>query len=87
MMPYTVLFKPAAARELRKLPGDVRARVGERIDRLAEDPRPPDCTKLQGCDFFRVRAGDFRIIYQIQDDELVVLVVWIGNRRDVSRRP
>lgn len=63
-----------------------RNRAGRRIDALALDPRPRGCKKLQGDgDLYRVRAGDFRIVYAVRDDVLIVLVVKIGNRRDVYR--
>jgi mRNA interferase RelE/StbE len=56
------------------------------IEGLAENPRPPGCLKMQGNDeLYRVRVGDFRIIYQVRDSVLVVLVVDIGNRRDIYR--
>ena len=61
-------------------------RLREALDGLAVDPRPPGCVKLQGeSELYRVRVGDHRIVYQIQDAALVVLVVRIGNRREIYR--
>jgi len=83
---YRVEIAPAAQRELSKLPKKVQERIDERILALAENPRPPGSKKLEGeVDFQRIRVGDYRIIYQVKDKELLVLVVRIGNRREVYR--
>ena len=75
---------PSAARQFRKLPPDEKDRVRRRIDRLGNDPRPAGCEKIVGADsLWRVRVGDYRIVYEVHDDVLVVIVVLIGNRRDV----
>jgi len=85
---YAVFLKPAALRELRKLPEDIRRRVAARINALVGDPRPAGVERLQGgADLYRVRVGDYRIVYQAESKALVVLVVRIGYRRDVYRRP
>jgi mRNA interferase RelE/StbE len=84
---FSVVLKPAAMRDLRKLPADAQRRIAARIDALAGDPRPPGAETLQGAsDLYRVRVGDFRILYQVEDDALAVLVVRIGHRREVYRR-
>jgi mRNA interferase RelE/StbE len=84
---YTVFVKPAALRDLRTLPGDVRRRVAARIDALAGNPRPPGVEMLQGEEnLCRVRMGDYRIVYQVESKALVVLVVRVGHRREVYRR-
>ncbi len=86
-MPYTVSVKPKAKKYLAGI-RDARLyqRLSDTISNLASDPRPPDCLKMQGGDgLYRVRVGDYRIIYEIQDAVLVVLVVQIGNRREVYR--
>ena len=86
-MAYAVVLKPAVVRELRKLPGDARRRVAARVDALAGDPRPPGVEALRGAsDLYRVRVGDYRIVYQVEHKALVVLVVRIGHRREVYRR-
>ncbi len=85
-MEYTVLLKPSVVREMKKLPQDIKIRIAERIDRLEKEPRPADCLKMQGDNLYRIRVGDYRIIYQVQDTVLVVLVVKVGNRRDAYRK-
>ena len=85
-MAYAVVLKPAARRDLRKLPDDVRRRIASRIDALAGDPRPSGAEDLRGePDLYRVRVGEYRILYQIESKALVVLVVRIGHRREVYR--
>ena len=86
-MTYAVRLAPAAVRQLRKLDPPGRRRVQAAIDLLATDPRPPSARHLVGgAGEWRVRTGDFRIIYEIRDAELVVLVVKVGHRRDVYER-
>ena len=86
-MTYEVRLAPAAVRQLRKLDPPGRRRVQAAIDLLAEDPRPPGARQLVGgAGEWRVRTGDFRIIYDIRDGELLVLVVKVGHRRDVHER-
>jgi mRNA interferase RelE/StbE len=75
-------------RVLESLPRPDQQRIAARIDALSKNPRPPGNEKLRGADgLYRVRQGDYRIIYTVKDAELVVLVITIGNRRDVYRRP
>jgi len=76
-------LRPAAARSLRKLDPRVRRRVQGAIALLAHDPRPPGARALQGRAGLRVRVGDYRIIYAVEDDVLLVVVVRLGHRRDV----
>ncbi len=86
-MAYTVSVERQAAKFLRDLTDRrLHSRLRETIDGLAENPRPPGCVMLQGGEeLFRVRVGDYRIVYQIQDAVLVVLVVQIGHRREIYR--
>jgi len=84
---YAIVFKPAALRDLRKLPQDVKRRVAARIDALASDPRPYGAEALQGePDLYRIRVGEYQIIYQRETKTLVMLVVRIGHRREVYRK-
>ena len=86
-MTFDVRLAPAAERQLRKLDPPGRRRVQAAIDLLAVDPRPPAARQLVGgAGEWRVRTGDFRIIYEIQDQQLLVLVVKVGHRRDVYER-
>jgi mRNA interferase RelE/StbE len=82
---YKVEIKRSAAKELEQLPPKDRARVVTRIQSLATDPRPPGAEKLSGQERYRVRQGNYRILYEIHDDLVVVVVVKIGQRRDVYR--
>ena len=78
---YRVEVEKSAQKVLRRLPRDLLNRLASEIEGLAFDPRPPGCKKLVGFhDHYRVRVGDWRIIYTIQDDVLVVLVVEIAPR-------
>jgi mRNA interferase RelE/StbE len=85
MASYRLSFKSSVARDLRSIPNQDVAKILARIEALAEDPRPPGCEKLSGLPRYRVRQGVYRIVYEIQDDVLLVLVVKIGHRKDVYR--
>jgi mRNA interferase RelE/StbE len=83
---YTVEVTPAAGRQVRKLDRNTQKRILDRIEKLEEDPRPHDAVKLQSPEgLYRLRVGDYRIVYQIEDDRLVVLIVRVGNRKEVYR--
>lgn len=85
-MAYALDLAPAAIRDLKRIPKDVRRSITQTIDTLAFDPRPQGCEKLEGAsDLYRVRCGEYRVIYQVQDDVLVVLVVRARHRREVYR--
>lgn len=86
MAHYSVLIVRSAAKELEAVPLKDRRRLVQRIRALADDPRPPGCQKLSGEEKYRVRQGDYRILYEIVDDTLVVTVIRVGHRRDVYRR-
>jgi mRNA interferase RelE/StbE len=86
---YRVELRPAADRALRKLPRDARDRIGKVITLLAENPRPPAAKMLISNDsprLWRVRTGDYRVVYQIHDEALVLLVIAVGHRREVYER-
>jgi mRNA interferase RelE/StbE len=82
-VPYGIEVRPAAARQLRKLDPPTARRIQGAIALLADDPRPPASRPLIGRPAWRV--GDYRVIYTIEDDRLVVVVVTLGHRRDVYR--
>jgi mRNA interferase RelE/StbE len=85
-MAFTVEFSPGAAREFRKLGPKVQRKLSPRIDSLAQNPRPSGAKKLKGIeDLWRIRVGDYRIVYEVRDRTLVVLVVRVAHRRDVYR--
>ena len=82
---YSVGFTPAAARQWRRLTRQVQAQLQPVIDALAAEPRPSGVVKLEGGEGYRVRSGDFRVVYDIQDRELIVMIVRVGNRREIYR--
>ena len=85
MASYSLEIKRSAAKELAQLPTKDRGRVIVCIQALAADPRPSGAEKLSGQERYRVRQGDYRILYEIEDQVLRVIVVKIGHRRDVYR--
>ncbi len=86
-MSYTVEVTPAARRDLRALERRVARRIDKKILELAENPRPHGVRKLEGAsDLYRVRVGDYRILYEIEDNRLLVVIVRVRDRRDVYRR-
>lgn len=83
---YDLQFRPAAAKTLRRLPRNVAKRIKEASETLRDDPRPREATALQGQKaLLRIRVADYRVVYQIDDGALIVLVIHIGHRRDVYR--
>jgi mRNA interferase RelE/StbE len=85
-MAYAIEFVPSARRELHKLPREVQLKLSQHIGSLSLDPHPIGSRKLKGSDeLWRIRVGDYRVIYAIQDKILVVLVVRVAHRREVYR--
>jgi len=85
-MAYRVEIGPAARRTLEKLDRPIRERLVRAIGRLADEPRPPGAKKLAGAgELWRVRAGDWRVVYSVRDERLLVLVVKVAHRREVYR--
>jgi mRNA interferase RelE/StbE len=83
---YTVQVLPSAQRQLAKLDPPIRKRIAAAIDSLADDPRPAGAKKLQGGETtWRVRVGDYRILYDIHDRQALVLVIEVGHRREIYR--
>jgi len=82
---YKLLIKPSAAKELEALPEKERKRTATKIQRLGREPRPGGAEKLSGQDRYRLRQGDYRILYAIDDASATVVIVKIGHRRDVYR--
>jgi mRNA interferase RelE/StbE len=83
---YRIELRPAAVRALRKLDPSIGRRVQGAIALLAQDPRPPAARPLKGRPALRVRVGDYRIIYTVHDDVLLVVVITLGHRPDVYDR-
>jgi len=85
-MTWRVELKRSARKALVALQPATRSRLAERIDALAEDPRPSGARKLAGSDIlYRVRVGDYQIVYEIHDNRLVIIVIKIGHRRQIYR--
>jgi mRNA interferase RelE/StbE len=82
---FEVLFKQSVAKDLRQVPKKDVARILKRIEGLKTDPRPPGAEKLSGREKYRIRQGVYRILYEIQNEQLIVVVVKVGHRRDVYR--
>jgi mRNA interferase RelE/StbE len=82
---YSVRIGPRAEREIEALPKRDRQRVVRRVNALAADPRPPGCEKLRGTDGYRVRQGDYRILYTIDDEVRIVAVYRVQHRRGAYR--
>jgi mRNA interferase RelE/StbE len=89
MATYSIFFKDSVRKDLDSIPKNnlqrIMERIMERIGLLAENPRPVGCEKLSGQEKYRIRQGDCRIIYSIQDSLLTVWVVKVGHRREVYR--
>ena len=86
MPQYKVFFKPSADRQLQKLPADVQRRVVNEVAALAFDPRPAGVGKLAGAEnLWRIRIGNYRVVYEIHEDRLIVLVLRVAHRKDAYR--
>lgn len=86
-MAHTIQFKPLALRQFEKLARDVQKRIAPKIESLRDDPFPPGCKKMAGIpDAWRIRAGDYRVVYQVHRAVLMVLVLTVGHRKDVYRQ-
>ena len=85
MAEYKILFKKSVQKDFNAIPKKDLSKILDRIELLAEDPRPLACEKLTGQERYRLRQGRYRILYSIQDDELTVWVVKVGHRKDIYR--
>ena len=87
-IPFTILYASGVEKSLRKLPAEVRVAVVKKLLALADNPFPMGMSKLQGAlDLFRIRHGDYRIIYHVDHGTITVLIVKIGHRKEVYRKP
>ena len=85
MEPYRILIKKSVSKDLKKIPKKDIKRILDAIQGLANEPRPPQSKKLSGQERYRLRQGNYRILYSIEDEELIICVVKVGNRRDVYK--
>lgn len=85
MARYSLEFKRSVQKDVRAIPKRDLQRILGRIEALRDDPRPPGSVKLSGEEYYRIRQGDYRIVYEIIDDRLVVVIIAVGHRRDVYR--
>jgi mRNA interferase RelE/StbE len=84
---YHIEFTPAALRQLGSLPRKDQVKIASKVDALGSDPRPPGCAKLRMSeDIYRIRSGDYRILYQVKDAALLVLVIKVGKRDEIYQR-
>lgn len=86
MAKYKIEFKPSVWKDLDGVPKADRRRILRRVTALADDPRPAGCQKLAGQERYRIRQGDYRILYSIEDERVVVVVVKVGHRQEVYKR-
>ncbi|MDF3077736.1 MAG: type toxin-antitoxin system RelE/ParE family toxin [Sphingobacteriaceae bacterium] len=85
MTRYRISIKVSVYKKLEKLPSKIESRIVEEIQSLAANPRPAGCKKLKGLDGYRIRVGDYRIVYQIKDSVLIILVLDIGHRKNIYK--
>ena len=84
---YRIEFSHGAAKQLGALSGKIQKRIANRVDSLAQDPRPSGCVKLRGPeDIWRLRVGDYRVLYQVKDTEVLVLVLRVAHRSEAYKR-
>ncbi len=86
MANYSIEIKKSAAKEIEKLPKTMMLRVLKKIKGLSSEPRPVGCKKLSGDEKYRIRIGNYRILYSIEDEILVVYVVKVGHRREIYKK-
>ena len=85
MESYKIVIKKSAAKEIERIAKNDRIRIIEKINSLAQNPHPTGSKKLSGQEKYRMRQGNYRILYQIIDDELIINVVKVGHRQDVYK--
>ncbi len=87
MASFNVDFKPSVRKDFRRLPKSVVERVIKRIGKLKDEPFPHGVEKLEGADqFYRIRVGDYRIVYEVDTQEKAIIIFYVRHRRDVYRK-
>jgi mRNA interferase RelE/StbE len=82
---YSLSILPRAVKELKRLPPDIRNRVLHSVQSLTGDPRPPQCRKLSGREGFRIRVGDYRVLYDVDDSDRSVIILHVAHRSNAYR--
>lgn len=85
MANYKIVFRKSVSKDLQPMPKKDVRRILDAIASLAENPRPPQAKKLSGQEYYRLRQGNYRILYTIENDELIICIVKIGHRREIYR--
>ncbi|MDZ7580037.1 MAG: type II toxin-antitoxin system RelE/ParE family toxin [Deltaproteobacteria bacterium] len=85
MAEYEIFFKDSVWKELKKIPKNDLKKIISRVEQLGNDPRPMGCEKLTDHELYRIRQGNYRIVYSVQDKKLTVWVIKVGHRKDVYR--
>ena len=85
MAKYELVVRPSVSKDTKDIPSSDLIKILQKMRALCDDPRPPGSIKLSGMEYYRVRQGDYRIIYEIEDNRLIVVVVKVGHRRAIYR--
>ena len=85
MAKYELVVRQSVSKDTKNIPSNDLKKILKKMKALCEDPRPPGSVKLSGMEYYRIRQGDYRIIYEIEDNRLIVVVVKIGHRREIYR--
>ena len=85
-MPYQIIIERTARKDIQKINQPDQVRIIQSIGLLADEPRPDGCKKLKGREAWRIRVGNYRVIYEIQDNLLIIIVITVGHRRDVYKK-
>lgn len=85
MAKFELVVRPSVVKDTKDIPAGELKRILHRMEALRADPRPPGCVKLAGMEYYRIRQGNYRILYEIAEAQLIVVVVKVGHRRDVYR--
>jgi len=85
-MKYKIKLKKSIYKDLRKIPHQDQIKISKVIKKLSNNPRPEKVKALSGTRYFRIRCGEYRVVYDIQDDVLIVLVIKVGHRKGVYRK-
>lgn len=86
MAKYELVIRPSVSKDTKDIPSRDLKNILKRIETLRDDPRPKGCVKLTGMEYYRIRQGNYRIIYEIEDHRLIVIVVKVGHRREIYKK-